>query len=265
MEYSKSAERIPAGHDPEGRIETMTRPSKNPVEADANKLTDRQKQILDFIDRYVNSRGFPPTVREIKNAVGLQSTSSVHAQLKNLEQAGRIVREPSRPRALGIPKSSSHSGQRKRASQASPQVGRKPRKNETVKVPLLGRIAAGSPRQPAELLEDTIDLHWTIFPEIQRHDIEEENLFLLRVSGDSMVGAGINDGDLVVVRRQPTARPGDVVVAIVEDEATVKRLRVSDSAIALEPANPYYSPIEADPFEVQIIGKVVGLVRPKVT
>lgn len=220
-----------------------------PLRAEGVDLTPRQHQILDFIDRYAKAKGFPPTVREIQNAVGLQSTSSVHAQLKNLEVAGHIKREPSLPRALGIARAA-----------ARPEG----RPGTVVEVRLVGRIAAGDPRAAIEAPEDRLLLSWGAFRQVRRDDVEADRLFLLRVSGDSMVGAGINDGDLVLVKKQETADSGDVVVAVVGGETTVKRLRISRTAIALEPENPFYPTIEAKPSEVEIAGKVVGLIRPDI-
>jgi repressor LexA len=227
-------------------------------------LSPRQRQILDFIERYAQERGFPPTVREIQGAVGLQSTSSVHAQLKNLEESGYIRREPSRPRALGIAPASSKSKRRSKRSRSTDTGARAESGVSTVDVPLVGRIAAGHPKEPIEAVDEMLPLPWAAFRQVRHNDIEEGRLFLLRVSGDSMTGAGINDGDLALVRRQSTAGSGEVVVAIVDGETTVKRLRVSKSKIALEAENPFYSPIEADPSEVQIAGRVIGLIRPEV-
>lgn len=231
---------------------------------DISGLTPRQRQILEFIDGYAGERGFPPTIREIQNAVGLRSTSSVHAQLKNLEEAGHIKREPSRRRALGITYQSRRQGP-EAFSLGVLSIRTKPTCDveSVVEIPLVGRIAAGQPLQSFELeAEDAIPVPAGVFPELKVDDAESGNIFFLRVSGDSMVGAGINEGDLVLVRRQITARSGEIVVAEVWGETTVKRLRISKTKIGLEPENPFYSVIEADPEEVRIIGKVIGLIRP---
>lgn len=198
-------------------------------------VTARQRRILDFIAKTTRERGYPPTVREIGEAVGLTSSSSVHSQLANLERKGLLRRDPTKPRAIV----------------AEPD---RP-KPEAAVVPLLGRIAAGSPAMAAEGVEEylTVPLGFASGGE---H-------FALRVSGDSMVGAGILDGDIVVVRRQDDGDDGDVVAALVpgpaEDEATVKRLRRERGRVVLVPENPAYEPLEMA--EGRILGKVVAVLR----
>jgi len=202
------------------------------------ELTGRQREIWSFLVDYVDRHGYPPTVREIGEAVGLASPSTVHAHLANLERAGLLRRDPTKPRALEL-------------------VGRE-RNVETVaaelpKLPLLGQIAAGGPLLAEENVEDEIAV-----PETLRGD------FLLRVKGDSMVGAGILEGDIVVVRRAQDAQNGEIVVALAgedetADEATVKRFFRESGRIRLQPENAALEPIYAG--HVRILGKVVGVFR----
>jgi repressor LexA len=198
-------------------------------------LTPRQRRILEFIGETVRTRGYPPTVREIGEAVGLTSSSSVHSQLANLERKGLLRRDPTKPRAIV----------------AEPDVP----KPEAVLVPLLGEIAAGEPSLAAESAED--------FVTVPAGMADATNHFALRVTGDSMIGAGILDGDVVVVRRQENADDGDVVAALLtgpaEDEATVKRLRREQGKVMLVPDNPSLSPIEMT--EGRILGRVVAVLR----
>jgi repressor LexA len=204
-------------------------------------LTDRQQEIWDFLVRYVDRHGYPPTVREIGEAVGLASPSTVHAHLANLERAGLLRRDPTKPRALEL------LGERKREE-------REPER-EALRLPLLGQIAAGGPLLADGNVEDEIGV-----PE----PLGRVGDFLLRVKGDSMIEAGILDGDIVVVHRQPDARDGEIVVALAgddesADEATVKRFFREDGRIRLQPENVALEPIYA-PY-VQILGKVVGVFR----
>ena len=205
-------------------------------------LTGRQQQILDFLLDYVERHGYPPTVREIGEAVGLASPSTVHAHLANLERAGFLRRDPTKPRALEL------LGGRKRA-EAVEQPG-------VERLPLVGEIAAGGPL----LAEENVEEHVAV-PELLAHGGAD---FLLRVKGDSMVNAGILDGDLVVVRRQDTARDGEIVVALAgddesADEATVKRFYREAGRVRLQPENDALEPIYAA--HVKILGKVVGVLR----
>jgi repressor LexA len=204
------------------------------------ELTGRQREIWSFLVEYVDRHGYPPTVREIGGAVGLASPSTVHAHLANLERAGLLRRDPTKPRALEL-------------------VGRgAARGSETVtaelpRLPLLGQIAAGGPLLADENVEDEIAV-----PESLRGD------FLLRVKGDSMIEAGILDGDVVVVRRAQDARDGEIVVALAgddetADEATVKRFFRENGRIRLQPENSALEPIYAP--HVSILGKVVGVFR----
>ncbi|HEV8180525.1 MAG TPA: transcriptional repressor LexA [Gaiellaceae bacterium] len=205
------------------------------------ELTGRQREIWSFLVDYVDRHGYPPTVREIGAAVGLASPSTVHAHLANLERAGLLRRDPTKPRALELV------GREKGAAKGTETVAELP------KLPLLGQIAAGGPLLAAENVEDEIAV-----PESLRGD------FLLRVKGDSMVEAGILDGDVVVVRRAQDAQNGEIVVALAgddetADEATVKRFFRESGRIRLQPENAALEPIYAR--HVQILGKVVGVFR----
>ncbi|MBI4729916.1 MAG: transcriptional repressor LexA [Acidobacteria bacterium] len=198
-------------------------------------LTARQRAILEFIERTRDERGYPPSVREIGEAVGLRSPSSVHSQLATLQARGHLRKDPTRPRAI-------------RLTPESPEEPRRPFRN----VPLLGRIAAGQPILAQEDLEDVLPIAEDL--------VGSGTLFALRVKGDSMIGAGIFDGDLVVIREQPAAENGDIVAALVEgEEATVKRLHRRGTRVLLEPANPAYEPIESP--DVRVLGKVVSVLR----
>jgi repressor LexA len=203
-------------------------------------LTGRQQEIWDFLVDYVGRHGYPPTVREIGEAVGLASPSTVHAHLANLERAGYLRRDPTKPRALEL--------LHDRPAAAEPE--------ETHRLPLLGQIAAGGPLLAEQNVEDYLAV-----PEPLSRGGEE---FLLRVRGDSMINAGILDGDIVVVRRQQDARNGEIVVALAGDdesanEATVKRFFKEPDRVRLQPENDALDPIFAR--HVQILGKVVGVFR----
>jgi repressor LexA len=210
-------------------------------------LTQRQREIYELVVSYADRHGYPPTVREIGEAVGLASPSTVHAHLANLERAGYLRRDPTKPRALELV----------RRERAAPMpllpVGAEA---DVHVLPLLGEIAAGGPL----LAEENIEDHLAV-PEPLSRGGEE---FLLRVKGDSMVEAGILHGDYVVVRRQQTARDGDVVVALAgqdeaADEATVKRFFRESGRIRLQPENASMEPLY--PEHVQILGKVIGVFR----
>jgi repressor LexA len=202
------------------------------------ELTGRQQEIWNFLVDYVDRHGYPPTVREIGEAVGLASPSTVHAHLANLERAGLLRRDPTKPRALEL------LGRDKAADAAVAELP---------KLPLLGQIAAGGPLLAEENVEDEIAV-----PETLRGD------FLLRVKGDSMIDAGILEGDLVIVRRAQDARNGDIVVALAgddesADEATVKTFYREAGRVRLQPENAALEPIYAR--HVQVLGKVVGVFR----
>lgn len=214
---------------------TAVRESAAGVEA----LGPRQKRILEFILSTVEERGYPPSVREIAEAVGLASPSTVHAHLEALQSKGYIRKDPTKPRAIEI----------SYAPGMGPAVSRAGVKH----VPLLGRIAAGSPVLAVEEIEDVLPLPASI--------VGEGEFFGLRVKGDSMTGAGIMDGDVVVVRKQDDATPGEIVAALLEDEATVKTLVRADGKTLLRAENPAYPPIEVGAENSRILGKVVALLR----
>jgi repressor LexA len=205
------------------------------------ELTGRQREIWSFLVEYVDRHGYPPTVREIGEAVGLASPSTVHAHLANLERAGLLRRDPTKPRALELV------GRGKDTAKSAESVGELP------KLPLLGQIAAGGPLLADQNVEDEIAV-----PESLRGD------FLLRVKGDSMIEAGILDGDLVIVQRAQDARNGDIVVALAgddesADEATVKTFYRERNRVRLQPENASLEPIYAN--HVHILGRVVGVFR----
>jgi repressor LexA len=204
-------------------------------------LTDRQRQILDFLTKYVDGHGYPPTVREIGEAVGLASPSTVHAHLANLERAGLLRRDPTKPRAIEL----------RREPKAAPVPA-----TDVHKLPLVGEVAAGGPLLAEENIEDYLAV-----PEPLSRGGEE---FLLRVKGDSMINAGILDGDFAVVHRQADAQNGEIVVALAgEDEstneATLKRFFRENGRVRLQPENHALEPIYAE--HVQILGKVIGVFR----
>jgi repressor LexA len=206
-------------------------------------LTGRQQEIWDFLVEYVDGHGYPPTVREIGEKVGLASPSTVHAHLANLERAGLLKRDPTKPRALELVgrRAESHGD------------GSRP---DVHKLPLVGEIAAGGPL----LAEDNIEEYLAVPEPLSRGGAE----FLLRVKGESMINAGILDGDIIVVRKQQDARDGDIVVALAGDdetanEATVKRLFRDGNRVRLQPENDTMDPIYAN--HVELIGKVIGVFR----
>jgi repressor LexA len=200
-------------------------------------LTERQQQVLDYIKEMVDARGYPPSVREIGEAVGLSSPSSVHAQLNSLVAAGAIKKDPAKPRAIMI--TDVHPVQ---------SIDRRTRE-----VPLLGRIAAGTPILAVEDVDDVMVLPTDL--------VGDGPVFLLEVKGDSMIEAGIHEGDLVAVHKQPDARDGEIVAALIDgEEATVKRLRRQDGKVFLISENPAYEPLVFSE-GVELIGKVVSVLR----
>lgn len=201
-------------------------------------LTRRQAEILTFIQRYSETHGYPPSVREIGRALGLTSSSTVHSHLAALEKKGFIHRDPSKPRALEI----------LRDEHAMP-----PKK--LVPLPVVGRVAAGTPILAEENIEDYLPL--------PAEFLRAGDGFILHVRGDSMIDDGIQDGDFLIVRKQPTAHDGDIVVARLEDEATVKRFYREDGHIRLQPSNPTMEAILTN--DIHIEGKVVGLIRRMVS
>lgn len=194
---------------------------------------DKQMEILEFIKSEINQKGYPPSVREICNAVGLRSTSTVHGHLARLEKKGLIRRDPTKPRAIEI-------------------LDDNYNQKEMIDVPIVGSVAAGTPILAVENIEDKFPLPMDYFP-------YSGKMFILQVKGESMIGCGILNGDYLVVEQQATANNGDIVVALVEDSATVKRFFKEEGHIRLQPENPVMDPIIVN--NCTILGKVVGLFR----
>lgn len=202
-----------------------------------NKVSNRQQAILDFIKREVRDKGYPPSVREIGEAVGLASSSTVHGHLERLEKKGLIRRDPTKPRAIEI---------------LNQDTGQPDFDLTVSRVPLVGKVTAGIPITATENIEE-------YFP-LPGHFVGDHTVFMLNVVGDSMIEAGIHDGDYVIVRQQQTADNGDIVVAMTdEDEATVKRFFKERDHIRLQPENPTMEPLRLK--HVTILGKVIGLFR----
>ncbi len=192
---------------------------------------ENQQKILDFIKSEIEDKGYPPSVREICAAVGLRSTSTVHAHLNHLEQQGLIRRDSTKPRALEVLDGSQSRGR---------------------SVPLVGRVTAGQPILAVENIEEYLSLPQSV--------LGQGRMFALRVEGESMIDAGIMDGDIVILRQQDTAENGEIVVAMTpDDEATVKRIFYEDNRVRLQPENPTMQPIYAD--TVTVLGKLTALIR----
>ncbi len=200
-----------------------------------DNLSDRQKAILNFIRKQIATKGYPPSVREIGKAVGLSSSSTVHSHLSYLQEMGYIRRDPTKPRTIEVLDDNF-----------------RPKKEMTA-VPLVGQITAGEPILAMENIEDTYPLPLDLI------NHSGENVFMLKVRGDSMINAGIFDGDYILVRPQSTAKDGEIVVALLGDEATVKTFYREKDTIKLQPENDSLAPIISR--DVKIIGKVVGLYR----
>lgn len=228
------------------------------------ELTNRQQRVLTVIKDAVDARGYPPSLREIGEAVGLTSPSSVAHQLKMLERKGYLRRDPHRPRAIEVVSPGAPAGEGyRRAPEPGPvegdasgaeiydETGIGDARPEASYVPVVGRIAAGGPILAEEVVED-------VFP-LPRQLVGEGELFLLKVVGDSMIDAAICDGDWVVVRRQPTAVNGDIVAAMLDNEATVKTFKKGADKVWLMPHNPAYEPIDGD--HAVILGKVTAVLR----
>ena len=198
------------------------------------RITKKQTEILEYIKSQILNKGYPPSVRDICTAVNLKSTSSVHAHLETLEKNGYIRRDPTKPRAIEIIDDNLNLTRR-----------------EVVNVPLIGQVAAGQPLLAVENIT-------SYFP-IPAEFIPKEEVFMLNVKGESMVNAGIYDGDQIIVKQQSTASNGEIVVALVDDSATVKRFYKENGHIRLQPENDFMEPIIVDSCE--IIGKVIGLIR----
>ncbi|AXB43983.1 repressor LexA [Amycolatopsis albispora] len=219
---------------PGGKIPAL----REPEDSDES-LTVRQSQVLEVIRAWVDRFGYPPSVREIGEAVGLNSTSSVSHQLRALQRKGYLRRDANRPRAVGV-----------LAADAEPgtPIEQMPK---PAYVPLVGRIAAGGPVLAEQSIED-------VYP-LPKDIVGEGDVFLLSVTGDSMVDAAITDGDWVVVRQQPTANNGEIVAAMIDGEATVKTYKLKDGHVWLMPHNEAYEPIPGD--DATILGKVVAVLR----
>jgi len=196
-------------------------------------INNRQKQILKHIKDTLRSKGYPPSVREIGEAVGLSSSSTVHGHLAKLEELGFIKRDPTKPRAIDV-------------------LDEAPwRQKSLTPIPLIGKVTAGQPILAIENIEETYPLPTEL--------VGEAETFMLTVQGDSMINAGILDGDLIIVRVQRSANNGDIIVAMIDEEATVKRFYKEHDRIRLQPENPAYEPIFSR--DVTILGKVIGVFR----
>ncbi len=200
-------------------------------------LTAKQRSILRYMKEVVMDKGYPPSVREIGSAVGLRSTSTVHNHLTNLERKGYIRRDPTKPRAVEIFDIPFHEQSFKK---------------HTIQVPIIGNVTAGAPILAFENVEDTFPLPLSFIE-------TEEDVFMLTIQGSSMIDAGILDGDYVVVKKQNTAVNGDIVVALLEDEATVKRFFKEENHFRLQPENTSMEPLIVE--DAAILGKVIGLIR----
>lgn len=216
------------------------------IQGGADALTERQAKVVDAIRDHTLRRGYPPSMRQIGEAVGLASTSAVSYQLRRLEEMGVVGKDPRRPRAYCVliaePK----------PADADEPAAQRPVPPHSVTAPVLGRIAAGAPITAEEHVTDVLTLPLQV--------VGSGDLFVLTVTGDSMAGNGsILDGDLVVVRRQPDAENGDVVAAMIDGEATVKRFRRTDGAVWLLPDNPAYDPIPGA--DATVLGKVTAVLR----
>lgn len=206
------------------------------------KLSNPQQQIYDYILSYYRENAYPPTVREICQAVGLQSPATVHTHLRNMEAAGLIRRDPSKQRSIYIVPHDD-------AERSLP--------NADERIPLVGRVAAGTPILAVENIEGAFSV-----PELLTHGTRHEGIFLLRVEGDSMIDAGINNGDYIVVDSELGYVSGDIVVArTAEETATVKRIYQEGNTVRLQPENELYQPIYLPAAEVEVVGKVTGLMR----
>ena len=231
---------------------TQRSDTQNPTSATADSapparsgLTERQRTILEVIRASVTSRGYPPSIREIGDAVGLTSTSSVAHQLRTLERKGFLRRDPNRPRAVDV------RGAGDAAKPVTTDVAGSDVLPEPTFVPVLGRIAAGGPILAEEAVED-------VFP-LPKELVGEGSLFLLKVVGESMIDAAICDGDWVVVRQQNVADNGDIVAAIIDGEATVKTFKRTGDQVWLMPHNPAFDPIPGN--DAAILGKIVTVIR----
>ena len=225
---------------PTAQVSTFPDPARPPA-----GLTPRQRKVLEVIRAWVERHGYPPSVREIGDAVGLTSTSSVHHQLRTLERKGYLRRDPNRTRAVDVRSPDDH------VEDPSADAVDAEQRPTPAYVPLLGTIAAGGPILAEQAVE-------SVFP-LPREIVGEGTLFLLNVKGDSMVEAAITDGDWVVVRQQPVAENGEIVAAMIDGEATVKTFTRRDGHVWLMPANAAYDPIAGD--DATVLGRVVAVLR----
>ena len=208
------------------------------------KLNEKQQKIIDFVNSQVEEKGYPPSVREICSAVGFKSTSTVHGYLEKLEKEGHIHKDPTKPRALKVV-----NGGKSSASVADKGYFSS---KELIEVPIIGRVTAGQPILAVENIEDT-------FP-IPVDYAQNSTVFMLKVRGDSMIEAGILDNDMVLVKQQPVANNGDIVVALIGEEATVKTFYKENGYFRLQPENQYLEPIIVKE-DLSILGKVIGVFR----
>lgn len=197
------------------------------------EIKGKQSEIYEFLKIFTENKGYPPSVREICDAVGLKSTSTVHGHLKRLEKKGLIKRDPTKPRALEIMEMNEH-------------------KKEMINIPIVGKVTAGMPILATENIEDN-------FPIPLNYVKHNNELFMLKVTGESMIKAGINDGDLAIIEKEVSAENGDIVVALIDNEATIKRFYKEKDHIRLQPENDTMDPIIVD--NCSILGKLVGLFR----
>lgn len=202
------------------------------------KITNKQREVLEYLKQQILTKGYPPSVREICDAVGLKSTSSVHAHLESLEKNGYIRKDPTKPRAIEVV-----------------DDGFNLVRTETVYIPEIGRVAAGQPILAVENIEAYFPFPAYLIP-------KGKDVFVLDVKGDSMIEAGIYDGDKLIVSKESTAQNGEIVVALVDDSATVKTFYKEEGHYRLQPQNSSMEPIIVD--HVEIIGKVISLFRPKI-
>ena len=236
------------GRKPKGSVPLVV--AEVPDHPDPNHvLTWRQRKVLQVIRDSVQRRGYPPSMREIGEAVGLTSTSSVSYQLSTLQSKGYLRRDAGRPRTVEVrlPGHPAVRPETEEADEAALDIA----SQDTAYVPLIGRIAAGGPILAEETIED-------IFP-LPKQLVGNGTLFLLKVVGDSMINAAIADGDWVVVRQQPVAENGDIVAAMIDGEATVKTFKRADDHVWLMPHNPAYTPIPGD--DATVLGKIVTVLR----
>lgn len=199
----------------------------------AENLSSKQKEVYEFVKKHTEEKGYPPAVREICDAVGLSSTSTVHGHLKRLEKKGLIKRDPTKPRALEI-------------------IEFAHRKREMIDIPIIGKVTAGAPILAVENVEDTFS--------IPLNYIKNNNdLFILNVKGESMIDAGIFDGDMAIIEKTEAVANGEIVVALIENEATIKRFFKEKNHIRLQPENKTMAPIIVE--DCKVLGKLVGLYR----